>query len=137
MLFIPVFINAFEEEQGVALFIMGERPSDGLNEAQISFNLNQDLISGGFKEVFTFTINGSTSWGEDYIEVISPNGETYDFDIYDGLLFNIDNESNEVARFIELMNYEWLEIRSGTYAFTISTAEFINLYKTNFLQPTS
>jgi hypothetical protein len=131
------FINAFEEEQGVALYIAGERLSDNLNNAQVNFSLNQDLISGGFKEVFTFTLNGSSSWGEDNIEIITPNGESFLFDIYDGLLFNIDFESNEVARFIELMNYESLEIKTGSYAFTISTVGFINLYKENFLQATS
>jgi hypothetical protein len=131
------FINAFEEEQGVALSINGERLSEGLQNAQVTFSLNQDLISGGFKEIFTFTLNSSTPWQEDQIEVFTPFGESYVFDIYDGMLFNIDYESNEVSRFIELMNNEWLEIHSGKIQFTISTKEFLNLYQTNFLQPNS
>ena len=126
------FVNAFNEEQGVALYISGERLTGGLNEARVSFNVNQDLISGGFKEIFSFTLNGTSSWGEDTIEVITPNGEAFVFDIYDGLLFNIDYESQEVGRFIELMNYESLEIRSGTFSFSISTKNFIDLYKASF-----
>jgi hypothetical protein len=131
------FINAFEEEQGVMLYIAGERLSDNVEEALVSFNMNQDLISGGFKEVFTFTLNGSSSWGEDYLKVITPGRDTVSFNIYDGLLFNIDYESTDVSQFIELMNHESLEIHSGKYQFTISTSGFLDLYKENFLQPTS
>ena len=131
------FINAFEEEQGVALSINGERLAGGLEKAQVTFSLNQDLISGGFKEIFTFTLRSPIPWEEDTIEVFTSTGESYVFVIYDGLLFNIDYESNEVSRFIELMNNEWLEIHSGRYQFTISTREFLNLYQTHFLQPNS
>ena len=131
------YIDAFGDEQGVAIYINGERLSDDTEDALVTFNLNQDLISGGFKDVFSFTLNGNSSWGEDQIEVITPNGESHLFDIYDGLLFNIDYESNEVSRFIELMNNEYLEIHSGKYRFTISTRGFMELYTTNFLQPTS
>lgn len=131
------FINAFEEEQGVALYINGERLGGGLEKAQVNFSLNQDLISGGFKEVFTFTLTSTSSWEEDQIEVFTPSGESFVFDIYDGLLFNIDYESNEVSNFIELLNNEWLEIHSGPFQFTISTKEFLNLYEKNFLQPNS
>ena len=131
------FINAYNEEQGVSLFIRGERLTGELEEVELNFSLIQDLISGGFKEIFTFTLDGKTSWGEDQIEVITPIGEAYVFDIYDGLLFNIDYESNEVARFIELLNNESLVIRSGPYQFTISTKGFLELYKANFPQRSS
>ena len=130
-------INAFNEAEGVELYIKGERLSEGLNEAMVSFSLNQDLISGGFKQIFTFTLNGTSAWDEDYIEVFTPTGESFQFEIYDGLLFNIDYESNVVSQFIELLNNEYLEIHSGQYRFTISNREFMNLYSTNFLQPTS
>ena len=130
-------INAFHEEEGVALFIKGERLSKGLEEAEVYFALNQDLISGGFKQIFTFTLNGRTNWGEDNIEVITPSDETFEFEIYDGLLFNIDYESNEVSRFIELLNYDYLEIRSGDFRFTISSKDFMNLYNRYFRQSNS
>lgn len=129
------FINAFGEEEGVALFIDGERLSDGLEDAQVSFNLNQDLISGGYKQIFTFVLNGSTAGGD--IEVITPTNETFLFELYDGILFNIDYESNVISEFIELMNHEYLVLKQGQFQFTINTARFLDLYQTNFLQPTS
>lgn len=129
------YINAFGEEAGIALYVEGERLTNGLDNAQVSFALTQDLISGGFKEVITFTLNGIASGSE--IEVLTPTNEPYLFEIYDGLLFNIDYESNEVARFLELMNHEFLVIKQEEYQFTISTAGFMNLYTTTFLQPNS
>ena len=129
------YINAFGEESGTALVIDGERLSAGIESTQVMFFLFDDLISGGYKQAFTFSINGVVSGDE--IEVELPNLETFAFDLYDGMIFNVDYESNDISRFIELMNNEYLLIRHGENEFTINTADFLELYKINFLESNS
>ena len=127
------FIDAFGKENGVVLFINGEQLSENLDVAVISFSLVNDLISGGYKEMFTINLNNS-SFGEDII-ITDMFGIKHEFTSYDGMIFNIDYESNDIDRLMELMNNEELTISQGEYSFMINTKGFLNLYSEHFRQP--
>lgn len=122
--------DAYGDITGVSLIIEGEHLSAGLDSATLSFSLIEDLISGGYRDIFTLTLNGTTSGDE--VSILTPDGEEHFFNCYDGIIFNIDYETNDIARLFELMNFSELQLKQGTYTFSISTKNFLNLYKENF-----
>jgi len=126
------FIDAYGEENGVSLFITGEELSDNLDVAIISFSLFNDLISGGYKEMFSFSLNNTTS--SENIIITDMLGNNHEFESYGGMIFNIDPASNEISRVLELMNNEELIIKQGEHSFKVSTKGFLELYRNHFQQ---
>gem|GEM_PF-3812590 len=115
--------DEFGEDSGrVFLQVYGKDLSPGLTEAVITYAVFNDLISGGEKTIFTFTLNGQTS--HENIMVITPDGQEEQFNCYDGIIFNIDSEARDVERLEKLMRYEKLTFRQGPHTFSISTNGF-------------
>ena len=105
------------------LKVDGYNLSDGVNEAFLTYYILEDLISGGFKPIFTISINGGSS--SESVTVKTPDNQEVEFDCYDGIIFNIDNESDNIERFIELMKYQELRLRQDNYSFTINASGFL------------
>ena len=124
------FIDAYGNENGFILSVDAERLSSNINEATISFNEIEDLISGGYKEIFTITVDSNSP--ETEFTVTTPDQQEYVFTCYSGLIFNIDYESNDIAQMIALMEYPYLIFKTDEYSFTLSTSKFIALYQEHF-----
>lgn len=125
------FIDAYGNENGVKLEIQGEFLSGDIKTASINFTNIEDLISGGYKEVFTLEFGNFSS--SDSVTVTTVNGDSETFSCYDGLIFDIDYESDDINRLLELMDSESLVFKQGNRSFTISTKGFYNLYEKHFM----
>ena len=104
------------------LRVNGYKLSSGLKEAYITYHILEDLISGGYKPIFTISINGSSSSENVIIE--TPDNQKVEFECYDGIIFNIDAESDNVERLSELMKYKELRLSQDSYSFTINASGF-------------
>lgn len=124
------FTDAYGNTNRISLKINGERLSPGLTSAEIRFAQIEDLISGGYKEVFSVTMNGKSA--SDEMIVIDAAGQEYIFTCYDGYIFDIDSESNVIETMIGLMENKELIFRQGDQSFTISTMKFTDLYEDFF-----
>lgn len=118
----PVPDQYGEDSGNTFLQVYGQDLSGGLKEAVITYATIDDLISGGQKTMFTIMLNGKSS--SDPVIVETTDEKVHEFNCYDGIIFNIDNEERDLDRMIELMNYEKLTFRQGKYSFTISTKGF-------------
>ena len=118
----PVPDQYGEDSGNTFLQVYGQDLSGGLKEAVITYATIDDLISGGQKTMFTLMLNGKSSSELVYVE--TPDKQVHEFNCYDGIIFNIDNEERDLDRMIKLMNYENLTFRQGKSSFTISTKGF-------------
>lgn len=108
-----------------ALEVNGYNLSRNIQEAMIQYYITEDMISGGYKPVFIITIDGKTS--SEMVTIKAPDGKDYEFECYDGLIFNIDFESDNIQRLIPLFNNENLKILQGDNEFTINCKGFYEL----------
>ena len=118
----PVPDQYGEDSGNTFLQVYGQELSSGLKEAVITYATIDDLISGGQKTMFTIMLNGKPS--SESVIVETTDKKVHEFNCYDGIIFNIDNEERDLDRMIELMNYEKLMFRQGKHSFTISTKGF-------------
>ncbi|MEN8251661.1 MAG: hypothetical protein ABFS32_22265, partial [Bacteroidota bacterium] len=105
--------------------VKGYDLSRNLKEAIIQYYVTEDMISGGYKPVFIFTLDGATS--SDSLFVTTPAEEEHGFECYDGLIFNIDIDSDNIQRLIPLFENEKLTITQGNKIFTINCSGFYEL----------
>ncbi len=125
------FIDAYGKENGVKLEIQGEFLTGDMQTASINFSNIEDLISGGYKEVFTLAFGNYS--GSDSVTVTTAEGDLEVFSCYDGLIFDIDYEADDINRLLEMMDSESLVFEQGDRSFTISTKGFQELYEKHFV----
>jgi hypothetical protein len=127
------FIDAYGKENGVKLEIQGEFLTGDMKTASINFSNIEDLISGGYKEVFTLAFGNYS--GSDSVTVTTAEGDLEVFNCYDGLIFDIDYETDDINRLLEMMDSPSLTISQGNRSFRISTKGFQELYEKHFVSP--
>jgi hypothetical protein len=75
--------------------------------------------------VFVITLDGTTS--SDPVIIENPEGETHEFECYDGIIFNVDINSNDIQRIVPLFKNEYLIINQSGRQFKIKCEGFYEL----------
>jgi len=108
--------------QKIEYEVIGSKYSKALKEAKIKYDTLNDLISFDLKPMFTITLNGRSF--DDSVYIKTPDNTEFAFGCYDGIIFNIDSESHDIERLIELMQHKELSVSQGKYSFSINTSGF-------------